>query len=274
MHTLFAICLSGAAALAQPVQLQPLWTTTGLPNPESVLLAPDGASLFVSNVNGAPDVRDGNGGIARVSLDGTIIEPDWATGLHAPKGMAIAAGRLFASDIDALAEIDLADGRLVARHPADHAGFLNDVAVAPDGAVLASDSARSRIYAWRDGAMSTWLEHDLLRAVNGLLPEATRLVVSTMQGRLLAVDWVTREISVLAEGLGDADGIAALGEDRYLVSEWPGRLFVVEPDGSHSVLLDTREEKRYLNDFLLVGDKLYIPNIEPGALRAYRVLRD
>lgn len=271
MRSLLILLLSGAIAPLHAFELQPLWTTTGLRNPESVIAATDGASLFVSNVDGEADARDGRGGISRLSLDGTVMAADWATGLHAPKGMAIVGDRLFVSDIDALAEIDLADGRVLARHPAEGAGFLNDVAIAPDGAVLASDSARARIYAWRNGAMETWLEHDLLRAVNGLLPEPSRLVVSTMQGRLLAVDWATKHVTVLAEGLGDGDGVAALGEGRYLVSEWPGRLFQVAADGSSEVLLDTRAEKRYLNDFLLLGDVLYMPNMEPGALGAYRL---
>ena len=271
MRTIVATCLACLATAASAVELEPLWTTAGLPNPESVIAAPDGESLFVSNVNGAADARDGNGTISRLSRDGEVIDPQWASGLHAPKGMAVLDGRLFASDIDALAEIDLADGRLVARHPVEGAGFLNDVAVAPDGSVLVSDSARARIHAWRDGRMSTWLEHDRLGAVNGLLAEPSRLVVSTMRGYLLAVDWATKEVSVLAEGLGDGDGIAALSDGRYLVSEWPGRLFVVAGDGTSTVVLDTREEKRYLNDFLLLGDRLYMPNIEPGAVRAYRI---
>ena len=265
-------CLACLATTASAVELEPLWTAADLPNPESVVAAPDGESLFVSNVNGAPDARDGNGTISRLSLDGAVIDPRWAAGLHAPKGMAVLDGRLFVSDIDALVEIDLADGRLVARHPVEGAGFLNDVAVAPDGSVLVSDSARARIHAWRDGRMSAWLEHEeWLGAVNGLLAEPSRLVVSTMRGRLLAVDWASKEISVLAEGLGDGDGIAALGDGRYLVSEWPGRLFAVAGDGTNAVVLDTRAEKRYLNDFLLLGDRLYMPNIEPGAVRAYRV---
>lgn len=121
--------------------------------------------------------------------------------------------------------------------------------------------------------MDTWLEHELLRSINGLLPEPRRLVVTTMQGKLLAIDWQTRAITVLADGLGDADGLVALGNDAYLVGEWPGRLFHVTADGTTSVLLDTREAKRYLNDFILLGDRLIVPNWEPGTLSAYRVAR-
>ncbi|MGH8078777.1 MAG: SMP-30/gluconolactonase/LRE family protein, partial [Lysobacter sp.] len=160
---------------------------------------------------------------------------------------------------------------VIARHAAAGAGFLNDVATTPDNTILISDSAKARIYAWRDGRMDTWLEHELLRSINGLLPEPRRLVVTTMQGKLLAIDWQTRAITVLADGLGNADGVVALRGGAYLVGEWPGRLFHVAADGTSSVLLDSREAKRYLNDFILVGDRLIVPNWEPSTLSAYRI---
>ena len=113
----------------------------------------------------------------------------------------------------------------------------------------------------------------LLDSVNGLFAESGRLIVTTMAGRLLAVDYQTRSISVLAEGLGDADGIAPLGNGNYLVSEWPGLMHIVAADGSHRTVMDSREKEIYLNDFLLVNDVLYQPNWEPGTLTAYRVIR-
>ena len=121
--------------------------------------------------------------------------------------------------------------------------------------------------------MSTWLEHESLRSINGLLPEADRLVVTTMQGKLLAVDWKTRAVTQLADGLGNADGVVALGKDAYLVGEWPGRLFHVTSDGKSTVLQDKREAKEYINDFILVGDRLIAPNWEPSSVSAYRLTR-
>lgn len=278
MRTLVSILLmvlagAGCASNARAPTLEPLWVLDGLPNPESVVAAAGGDVLYVSNVGGDAETRDGNGVISRVSMDGKLLQRDWATGLDAPKGMALAGGRLFVSDLTALVEIDTQDGRVVARHAAPDAKFLNDVAMAPDGSVLVSDSGNARLYAWRDGRMDTWLEDPLLAAVNGLLPETSRLVAVTMQGRLLAIDWRTHAVTVLAEGLGDGDGIAALGGGAYLVSEWPGRLFHVAADGTSTVLLDTRAKKQYLNDILLLGDRLIAPDLEPGSLSAWRVVR-
>jgi hypothetical protein len=266
------LALAGCATVSvPPPTLSPLWSTAGFANPESVVPSARGDFLYVSNVAGDAEARDGNGFISKVAPDGRILEREWARGLDAPKGLALVGDRLFASDLTALVEIDAKSGALLARHEASGSGFLNDVALAPDGSVLVSDSKTARIYAWRDGGMVVWLEDPLLRSINGLLVEPERLVVATMQGRLLAVDWRTHAITPLAEGLGDADGVAALGGHAYLVSEWPGRLFHVAPDGQVTELMDSRAEHRYLNDFLLVGDQLIVPNLEPGTLSAYRV---
>ena len=94
-----------------------------------------------------------------------------------------------------------------------------------------------------------------------------------MQGLLLAVDWHTKAVSEIAQGLGDGDGIFALDDGSFVVGEWPGRLFHVQADGRVATILDTREEQRYWNDFLRLGDTIVAPHWQPGALGAYRVVR-
>jgi glucose/arabinose dehydrogenase len=267
------VALVACAASQSPptLKLAQDWATPGLAKPESVLPSADGTFLYVSNVAGEGEARDGNGFISRLSPEGGMLEREWARGLDAPKGMALAGGRLFVSDVAQLVELDAASGAILARHDAPGAVFLNDVAIAPDGAVLVSDSGSARIFAWHEGRMDTWLADARLDAANGLLPERARLVVTTMQGRLLAVDWDTHAIIELAHGLGQADGVVALGDGTYLVGEWPGRLFHVTATGAATTVLDTRADKRYLNDFLVVGNRLLVPNWEPGSLTAYRL---
>jgi DNA-binding beta-propeller fold protein YncE len=264
------------AETAAPAQgqfrLEQIWRLEGLANPESVALSADGTFLYVTNVNGQPAARDGNGFISRVGVDGRMLEREWMGGFNAPKGVARAGDTLYVADVDTLHIVDTATKtRSSVRAPG--ARFLNDVAVAPDGLVLAADSQTQRIYALRNRSMSPWKEGVLLESVNGLWPEPERLVVTTMAGRLLAIDYGSKEITVLAEGLANADGVAPLGGGEYLVSDWPGRLFRVRADGSHEVVLDTTASRILLNDFLLVGDILYQPNLEPSTLTAYRVIR-
>ena len=268
-----AVFLFANGADAAAPRLELAWRLRGLANPESAALSADSRFLYVTNVNGEGEAKDGNGFIALVSTDGRLLKREFARGLDAPKGIALAGGALFVADIDQLVIVDAATGEIHGRLPAPGAHFLNDLAIAPDGGVLIADSATQRIYVSRDDEIEVWLEDDLLASINGLLAEPERLVVTTMQGRLLAVDYETRRVTVLAEGLGDADGVAALGGGRYLVSEWPGLMHVVAPDGTHETILDSRAEKRFLNDFLLVGSVLYQPHWEPGEISAYRVLR-
>lgn len=184
----------------------------------------------------------------------------------------MAGDKLYVSDVDKLVEIDIAAGKVAARYPAPGATFLNDVAVAPDGTVLAADSGTGRIFALRQGAMTVWSADPELKSVNGLLAEPGRLVVTTMEGKLLAIDYPARAVKVLATGLGQADGVTPGDGDNYFVSEWPGRLFRVTPQGQAQVLMDTRKKGAYINDFIRVGDLLIVPSWEPGKVSAYRIL--
>ena len=269
---LAAALIAGAAAAAEPV-LAPVWRLDGLEDPESVALSADGRTLYVANVAGEGDARDGKGYISKVSRDGRMMQRDWASGLDAPKGLVVMDGRVWASDIGAIAEIDAASGKLVGRHAIPGAVFLNDLAAAPGGGLFAADSGTGQIHRFRAGKTELWAEGPQLRSVNGLLPEGDRLVVTTMEGRLLGIDYQTRQITQLAEGLGQADGVASLGGGRYLVSEWPGRLFEVAAEGTVRALIDSRESGTYINDFILVGEELIVPSWKPGALVAYRVRR-
>lgn len=271
-----AACAQGAPASFGPptVRLEQVWRVGGLANPESAALSADGAFLYVTNVSGEGEAQDGNGFISRVSLNGEVLQREFARGLDGPKGIMAGGDALYVADIDELVVLDAATGAIRRRVPAPGAQFLNDLAFAPDGAVLMADSATQRIYSVYSDTAEVWLDHALLDSVNGLLPEPDRLIVTTMAGRLLAIDYQSRAVTVLAEGLGNADGVAAIGDGRYLVSEWPGLMHVVDTaDGSHETIMDTQSEERFLNDFLLVGDILYQPHWEPSELTAYRVVQ-
>jgi hypothetical protein len=250
----------------------PVWSIAGLAQPESVALGADGRTLYVANVGGAGDAHDGNGYISRATTGGKLLDRKWVTGLDAPKGAIVAGDKLYVSDIDRLVEIDIPAGKVAARYRAPGATFLNDVAVAPDGTVLTADSGSGRIFALSNGTMSVWSDAPELKSVNGLLAEPNRLVVTTMEGKLLAIDYPARGVKVLASGLGQADGVTAGDGDNYFVSEWPGRLYRVTPQGHVQVLMDTRKKGEYINDFIRVGDLLIVPSWAPGKVSAYRVL--
>jgi hypothetical protein len=65
---------------AQNHSLVKKWQTdTLLKTPESVLYDAKGGILYVSNIDGAPDGKDGKGSIGKVGLDGKIIAVDWVS---------------------------------------------------------------------------------------------------------------------------------------------------------------------------------------------------
>jgi DNA-binding beta-propeller fold protein YncE len=270
---LAAMVMAAGCARAQPAApgWRIAWTLGGLADPESVAPSPDGKLLYIANVNGESDAVDGNGFISRASADGKLLERSWVSGLDAPKGVVVAGDRLYVSDITRLVEIDRNSGRILARHEAPGAKFLNDVAVLPDGTVVVSDSQTARIYALSGGKMSVWAQGPLLTGANGILPEPSRMLMVTMQGRLLAFDYATRQPKVLAEGLGLGDGLAPAGGGAYYVSEWPGRLYRVGGDGKAVTLIDSRKAETYINDFVRLGDLLLVPHMKPGEIVAYRL---
>lgn len=249
----------------------PVWRTGGLADPESVAPSPDGLTLYVANVNGEADARDGNGFVSRLAADGKMIDRTWVTGLDAPKGAVVAGDRLYVSDITRLVEIDRRTGKIAARYDAPGAKFLNDVAVLPDGEPVVSDSESARIYALRDGRMTVWAEGPLLKGANGLLAEPDRLLLITMEGRLLAFDYATRTPKVLAQGLGLGDGLAPAGSGAYYASEWPGRLYLIGPDGKVATEIDSRKAGTYINDIARTGETLLVPHMKPGEVVAYRL---
>ena len=251
------------------LEARPSWVLSGLDSPESVIPDASGTFFYVSNVNGEAAEKNGAGYISRISFDGQLLEKKWVTGLNAPKGMAVKGSTLFVSDIDQLVLIDTSSGAIEARIDMPGAVFLNDVTVTPVG-TLVSDSANARIYRYADGDTSVWLEDERLGGVNGLLLLPDRLLITTMSaGELLSFDWESKALSVVAGGMKNADGVSILADGSYLVSSWPGKLYHVQGNGEHRVLLDTEAKSVNINDIFLMGTLLVTPNWSPGSVRAF-----
>ncbi|MEL6781040.1 MAG: hypothetical protein AAFO51_01595 [Pseudomonadota bacterium] len=269
---LISLLLATACASSPdtPPRLERLWTAGGFANPGSVALAPTGDLLFVSNANDAG--QGGDGFISVMSLEGEVRSRRHIEGLDAPKGIVFdTTGQLWASDGKTVSAFNPASGALRRAHTINAAVKLQDTVALADGTVLSSDPGTNRIYEITGNGHRTWLQDPLLDAVNGLLARETDLLVTTLEGRLLSIDPGTKSISVLAQGLGQAEGVAVLRGEALLVSERQGRLTHIGPAGGVTVLIDTADLGRTINDFIVVEKVLVVPSASANEVTAWRM---
>jgi len=272
------LVLLAANASADGGRFSTAWEAVGFANPESVVHDPAENVLYVSNVNGDPGAKDGNGFISKVSMDGQMLELEWLKGLNAPKGLAVVGGMLYTADIDTVYEIDTKTGAIANRYPVADAKFMNDVAAGADGTVYVSDSGANRIYRLQKGKLEVWMEDPALDAPNGLLIEKDRILVGTMgdfqtkrPGQFLAVSMADRKVSVVPGGAaGMFDGVEAGTGGSYYLSDWPaGKVLEVKGSGEIGTLLEIKMGTADF-DFIQASDTLVIPLMMDGKVTAYK----
>lgn len=208
----------------------------GFATPESVLHDEAADVYLVSNINGSPMEKDGNGFISRLSPDGEVLELKWIDGaaagvtLNAPKGMAIESGVLYVADIDCLRRFDQVSGAPAGEFCVPGASFLNDVAAAPAGGVLLTDTGldanfaptgTDAIYLIDGDSMTTLVAASGLGAPNGIAATADGVVVVTfMSGEVFRLDTAGTRTSIVEPSQGQFDGVVELADGRLMISSW------------------------------------------------------
>jgi hypothetical protein len=276
--SLFAVTLAAGAVGAQEAaapsgRLTKLWETKeGLKTPESVLLDPKDDVLYVSNVNEHPWEKDGNGYISKLSRKGEFLAVKWVEGLNGPKGLGIANRKLYVTDIDELVEIDIASGKIVGRYGAAGAKNLNDVATGPDGTVYVSDSAGPTAYMLKAGRLIPLSDKGDLAKINGLLVTKDGLMLG-FPDRLGLLDLKTKVVKTVVPDTGGIDGIAAVGDGSFIISDWAGKIQLVQAGKPSVVLLDTTAKKVNAADlsFIAADRTLLVPTFFDDKVVAYRL---
>jgi sugar lactone lactonase YvrE len=282
---LLLLCLSVSSlyAVAEPAKPKPkklvkVWESDStLRVPESVLYDAGTDALYVTNIDGKSDALDGNGFISKMTLDGTITNLRWATGLNAPKGMGIHGNTLYVTDVYRLVAINLGTGQVEKTYDAVDTknAFLNDVTIDRKGTVYVSDSRFDKLYRLQDGQWTVMMEGEHLNRPNGLLAvEKNKLLLGcTKLGALRALNLETKTMMTLTEGMAATDGIVPDGKDNYFVSDWNGQIFFVEATGDKQQLLDTRADKLNTADIEYVkkAKLLLVPTFFGNKVVAYRV---
>ncbi|MEE4012993.1 hypothetical protein V1T76_13070 [Roseibium sp. FZY0029] len=253
-----------------------LWSTDGFDMPESVAYDPTTDRLIVSVMEGAPNAVDGNGHLALLSTGGKVIDASWATGMDAPKGLAVMDGKVFAADLTSLRVVDAGTGDLLQSLPAKGAVFLNDVTT-NGSEIYVSDMMTNTIWRYANGTFEKWLESQVLNHPNGLYWDDDCLLVGAWgkglkddftteaPGSLLAIDPATKSISVVAQDVGNIDGITRLN-GKLVLNDWiTGKVFEIGTDGATSEILS---EPAGLADISARDEVLYLPHMLEGKIEA------
>lgn len=260
------------------------WVASGLENPESVVYDPTSGLLFVSNVNGDSNEKDGNGYISKLDVDGTIISKKWFVGLHAPKGLAIYQDTLYVADIDTLVAIDIPSATLSGSYQVSDAKFLNDVAATEQGDIFVSDMLLDRIHRLHGGQFELWLESPQLEGPNGLYVEGDKLILGAWgvmtdgfatdkPGHLKSISLLDKSISSLGGGtpIGNLDGVERITPEHYYVTDWMvGKLFKIDNNGKVELLLQLEQGMADL-EILDEQQLVLLPMMLSNKLLAYKI---
>lgn len=218
----------------------------GFRTPESVKYDADQDVYFVSNINGNPSQKDGNGFISRMRPDDDTVDSlHFVAGgrggatLNAPKGMAIVGDTLYVSDIDAVRLFDRHTGKALGSVDLSKmkAHFLNDVVAGPDGAVYVTDTGiqfdakgntshpgPDQVFRITGRTASVAVSDSSLAGPNGITWDQAngRFVIVPFAGTSV-VTWKpgdAKPAPLAAHLAGQMDGVELLGDGRLLVTSW------------------------------------------------------
>ena len=273
---------------SQPPAVKAGWTVADMRTPESVYLDEGSGYLYVAQIDGQPDQKDGKGRISKLGLDGSVVTADWFTALNAPKGLRSFGGTLWVADIDEVVGIDIASAKENARIKVDGAQFLNDVATGADGTVYVSDMMANKIYAIKDNKTTVFAEGEQLEHPNGLFVDGERLIVggwgspiakdfsTKTPGHLYMLDLKTKKKALITkQPLGNIDGVEQEARGGFLVTDYlAGKVIQVAENGTSHVV---RTFKPGLADHTFLyaqGDVLIAPHMDENTVGAYDISAD
>jgi len=269
--SLALVCTVLMNATAQKATVQKIWATdTILKIPESVLVDDKENCLWVSNIDGASNGKDGKGSISKLSKTSSPVNLEWVTGLNAPKGMAKYKQELYVADLTELVVIDIKKGVIKNKIKVEGSVFLNDVTVNKNGAVFVSDSRTGKVHRIENGIVSIEVEN--LQGPNGLLSIEDQLLILD-RGSLLSVT-PGGAISKIMDGMDPStDGIERVAPNQYIVSCWNGIVYYIVAGAQKITLFDTRSEKINSADigYDAKNKIIYVPTFMKNSVVAYQL---
>ena len=246
-----------------------LWETpTDLTTCESVLYDEESGNIYVANIEGDATEKDGKGSISIISKDGEITQRDWVTGLNAPKGMGIANGKLFVTDIDEVVEIDIASAKVAKRHPLEGAQFLNDLDT-HNGIVYFTDMRAGTIHTLEGGKISTFAEGQT--NINGIRI-ANNGTLYGLDGEGLKKYDAEGNFEIINDVVTGGDGLVIIDDNTFIASRWKGEVFLIQ-EGVETLIIDTQAEESNTADidYIPEDNTILVPTFMKNKVAAYQL---
>lgn len=266
-------CILQAQEVFVSNKLEKVWEiSSGLDVPESSYYNPFDKTIYVSNIVGKYDVKDGIGYISKVSPDGKVIQKEWISGLNGPKGMSATKQKLFVTDFDRVLEIELRSGKILKEYKNTKSKDLNDVVVASDGRVYVTDSGSNCLFFVGKDSLEVYLEDDQIKGMNGIFTEGNVIYIGA-KGNLLSIGLQSKEIRVLASNVGYVDGIFQLSPGVFITSDYGGKIQLIQVGKGIEKLLDTSSQKINAADlgYIPAQKTLLVPTFSNNKIIAYKV---
>jgi len=248
------------AAAATPAGPRKIAEATGMKTPESVRYDPAQDLWFVSNINGNPSQKDGNGFIVRLTADGAAMDstPFIESGrkgvtLNAPKGLALVGDTLWVADIDAVRAFNAKTGAPIASIDIKGATFLNDVVAGPDGSIYITDTGirfdekGQQTHPGPDRIVQViGRQYKVVASFKGQ-PGPNGIAWDAANGRFLVNGFGTKTFFAwkpgmaapdsIGAGVGGADGLEVLADGRALYTSWTDSSLSVLANGASTTLM-------------------------------------
>ncbi len=253
-------------------------TTNELKTPESVLYCPKGDFLFVSNINGKPLDKDGNGFISKIDRNGKIIDLKWVEGLNAPKGMGVYDGKLYVSDIDQIVVIDIDSATIIEKVPVQGAKFLNDIIIDKQGNVYITDSNNDLLYKYDGDTVTVFATG--LKGANGLYLYHDSLLYVGCGDRLAMVNLNNGSVeTVMNVDSKMIDGLKLVcpSEMEFLTTDWYGKIYMINTSEKEmEELMEFKDSTKNAADIEYLPDSrlVFIPTFFNNTVEIYKLAKE
>jgi glucose/arabinose dehydrogenase len=252
---------------------------TGLKNPESACIGPDGA-VYVTEIG-----EFGKDGDGQVSVVKQGKAAPLATGLDDPKGIVVFENDFYVTDKTRVVKIDL-KGKVTPLAPAEKfpspPQFLNDIAIEPEGrALFVSDSGDlmgkgGAVFRIDLNSRKITLVVDAqkmpgLHTPNGLVLDGAShlLMLDFGSGILHRIKLADSSAQKVADGFEGGDGLAWDKFGRLFISSWKtGHVWGIARPGQKPVLLADKFEQSADICLDATGRNVVVPDMKAGTLTA------